>query len=197
MLRQRLYAQRTIIGVVAALCLLLHVMLPTLVNLSLVPKLLYMPTHCPSSAVQNVSLHQQSFHQQPMHAAKMRRDDGMMMQHHHMHMQHGTHEMQSAKQARNPHHGHTLSSADVSSLLFSASEVQQIVELAQQLMKHCPLCSHGLEGAVLAPMLLLLVLVLLRCFVPVLRTQAAWFQRFYASQPHYSWPYKHGPPLAL
>lgn len=217
LLRQRLYNRRTIIGVVASLCLLFHVLLPSLVNLALVPRLLYMPTHCPSSATQNAAVHaaNKQFPLSASHAATHTASHfvthaNITGMHHgvakqqshfqqHLHQQKTKHSQQhyAIHHSNNHHQHHTRSSADVVSLLFSSVEVKQIIDQAQQLMKHCPLCSHGLEGAVLVPLLVLLLLVILRLFAPVQRVFAGWSRQQHIQRIRYSWPYKHGPPLAL
>lgn len=218
LLRQRLYNRRAMIGVVASLCLLFHVLLPSLVNLALVPRLLYMPTHCPSSATQNPAVHaaNKQFPLSASHAAThtATHTDSHSVTHSNITgMHHGVAKQQNHQQrhfqqhlgqqhyaihhSNNNHQNHTRSSADVVSLLFSSVEVKQIIDQAQQLMKHCPLCSHGLEGAVLVPLLVLLLLVILRLFAPVQRVFAGWSRQQHIQRIRYSWPYKHGPPLAL
>ncbi len=162
-LRQQLLIQRTHIGVLATLCLLFHLLLPSIVNLGLMPKLLYMPTHCPSSVEQQ----QQATNMMSMHHI------------HHMH-HHPVHHTQQ-----------------ITSLLFSGSEVQHIIDQAQQLMKHCPLCSHGLEGAVLTPLLVCLLLLILRWFVPIWRSFCGYDEPLYLLRVDYTWPYKQGPPFTL
>lgn len=81
--RKHMLKWRASFGAITLLCLLWHIMLPTLVHTGIVPALYAMPTHCQVTEIQNTDSH--SSHQHHM----------MPEMHHGQHLQHAEHDQLS------------------------------------------------------------------------------------------------------
>lgn len=78
---------------------------------------------------------------------------------------------------------------------FQTPHAHAVFALAAAIMKHCPLCSSGLDGALLAP-ILAFILVLLACWFAVVRFLATIYRQAYIYfSPDFIQPLKHAPPL--
>lgn len=158
--KHRVITLRALFGAITLLCLLWHILLPTMVQVGIVPQLYTMPSHC-----------------QPVNIAA----SSVMMQHHiHEH-----------------HHAHHDNLFAHTTEIELSTEAQQIYALAAEIMKHCPLCTHGLEGAVILPIILLISILLLFYFTKIrFIIQSGRIHR-YLHPFHYILPVKHAPPITL
>ena len=158
--RQHLLKWRTLFGAVTLLCLLWHILLPTMVHTGIAPTLYAMPTHCQVTEIKN----------------------SMTMSH--AHMSHHQHDM------------HQQHLQDSKTTQLSAHELE-VFALAAQIMKHCPLCSYGLDDAAIIPLLACIFIVLLAWFGRVRCLCASWKDELYLPRIFYILPIKQAPPLAL
>jgi hypothetical protein len=174
--RERLIKRRALLGVVTLLCLLWHILLPSMVNIGLIPTLYSMPTHClPNvmpATIHHSNTSQHSAMQHDMHSMPM------MMAH---------------DASANVHQVAHTANIDK----FHTAHAHAVFELAAKIMKHCPLCSHGLEGGLLAPFIILLVALILRWFAVVRSLCHTWVIARYIPLVDYILPFKQAPPLAL
>lgn len=182
-LRQQLVKRRTLLGAVTLFCLLWHILLPTMVHVGLVPALFVMPIHCqPAMLAVNAqgSAAPHAVHTQ--HAS-----------HDHAAHDHSLHDQSS--------HNHAAMQQSMAALAetdrFNTQHAHEVFALAAKIMKHCPLCSHGLEGGILAP-ILALVFILLACWFAVVRSLChTWTITTYIPRFSFVLPPKHAPPFAL
>lgn len=173
-----LIKRRALFGAVTLLCLLWHIFLPTLVNVGLVPRLYVMPTHC--QPVELNTHHELGHHHMTM-------PDGHVMTM--AVMPNDMSKMDMSVQA----HASTVQAKVLQP--FQTAHAHEVFILAAEIMKHCPLCSHGLEGAVLAP-LFAFVLALLVCWFAVVRClQHLWPKLRFISPPDFVHPLKQAPPV--
>jgi hypothetical protein len=174
-LRQQLVKRRTLLGAVTLFCLLWHILLPTMVHVGLVPALFVMPTHCqPAMLAVNA---QGSAAPHAQHAS-----------HDHAAPDHSSHNHTAMQQSM---------AAPAETDRFNTQHAHEVFALAAKIMKHCPLCSHGLEGGILAP-ILALVFILLACWFAVVRSLChTWTITAYIPRFSFVLPLKHAPPFAL
>lgn len=195
--RQQLVKRRTLLGAVTLFCLLWHILLPAMVHVGLVPALFVMPSHCQPTIQTGMLMANK---QDNAAAQSMSHDHAMLthMQHDvmsgsmpdHM-MSHMDHRHMSDHQLQ-PH-----MAAPAETDRFHTPHAHEVFALAAKIMKHCPLCSHGLEGGILAP-LIALVFVLLACWFAIVRCLChTWTENKYVPRFSFVLPFKHGPPVAL
>jgi hypothetical protein len=166
-------AYRSVFGAIMLCCLLWHLFLPTLVSLGVVPRLYVMPSHCQPVELSHHNMHMSNGHM--MNMADMPHDMAHM-------------DMNSRSEQLSPVQEKHLQP-------FHAAHAHQVFTLAAEIMKHCPLCSHGLEGAVLAP-LFAFVLALLVCWFAIVRClRHIWPKLCFISLPDFFHPLKQAPPV--
>ncbi|MCY6411001.1 hypothetical protein QTA56_02475 [Acinetobacter sp. VNH17] len=161
--RQHLLKWRASLGAITLLCLLWHILLPTMVHTGVVPALYAMPSHCQVTEIQNSLMGSES---------------------HSGHHQHTMNEM----------HQQHLHVAEHHPLSKYAKEV---FALASQIMKHCPLCTHGLDAAVIVPLIALVLLFVLGWFSRIRCLCHVWTEDLHIPRLFYIFPIKQAPPLAL
>ncbi|MFI8032887.1 hypothetical protein ACH8I4_03250 [Acinetobacter sp. ABJ_C3_5] len=109
----------------------------------------------------------------------------LMSQTHSGHHQRSMHDM---------HHGPQLQHAKHAQL---SEYAQQVFALASQIMKHCPLCSHGLDAAAIVPLIAFIIIFLLAWFSRVRCLCHSWTEDLHITRIFYIFPIKQAPPLAL
>ena len=72
-----------------------------------------------------------------------------------------------------------------------------VYALASEIMKHCPLCSHGLDAAAILPLLALILLLIVAWFAQVRCLCYRWAEQLQIPQLFYLFPLKQAPPFAL
>lgn len=80
---------------------------------------------------------------------------------------------------------------------FHTQHAQEVFALATQIMKHCPLCTHGLDAAILIPLIALIFILILRWFSRVRSLCHTWTIQLELPRTFYILPIKHAPPSAL
>ena len=203
--RQQLVKRRTLLGSVTLFCLLWHMLLPTMVHIGLVPALFVMPSHCQPDVLAEVQQGSTSTPAsiQPMPPGMHMMMDGAMPDHAmgqmmgHAMSHHNSHSMSPAEHMHMsgamPHAHGDAPETD----RFHTQHAHEVFALAAKIMKHCPLCSHGLEGGILAP-LIALVFVLLACWFAVVRCLChTWTENKYFPRFSFILPFKHAPPVTL
>ncbi|MHC3134580.1 hypothetical protein ACWPO0_01670 [Acinetobacter nosocomialis] len=80
---------------------------------------------------------------------------------------------------------------------FHTKHAQEVFALATQIMKHCPLCTHGLDAAILIPLIALIFVLILRWFSRVRCLCHTWTIQLELPVTFYILPIKHAPPTAL
>lgn len=107
-------------------------------------------------------------------------------------------------QTHSGHHPHSMSmhdthhGAQLHGKHAQLSEyAQQVFTLASQIMKHCPLCSHGLDAAALVPLIAFIIVFLLAWFSRVRCLCHAWTEDLHIARIFYIFPIKQAPPLSL
>ncbi|MCH7335011.1 hypothetical protein [Acinetobacter sp. NIPH 2699] len=163
--RQHMHKWRTLFGAIALLCLLWHILLPTMVHTGIVPALYAMPSHCQVTEIQKATLLSTQAHNSSHH-------QHIMQQHNH-HLDHTQHGSQLSEYA------------------------QQVYALASQIMKHCPLCTYGLDAAAIVPLIAFIFVFLLAWFSRVRCLCHAWTEDLHIARLFYILPIKQAPPLAL
>ncbi|MGM1003364.1 hypothetical protein [Acinetobacter haemolyticus] len=166
--RQHLQKWRALIGAVTLLCLLWHILLPTMVHTGIVPALYAMPSHCQVTEIQKATLLSAQVH------------SNHHSEHHHHTMEQHKHHLEHAQ------HGSQLS-----------EYAQQVYALASQIMKHCPLCTYGLDAAAIIPLLGLILIFLLAWFSRVRCLCHAWTKDLQIPRIFYIFPIKQAPPVTL
>ncbi|MDR2250004.1 hypothetical protein [Acinetobacter sp.] len=77
---------------------------------------------------------------------------------------------------------------------FHTQHAQEVFALATQIMKHCPLCTHGLDTAILIALIFVLIL---RWYSRVRSLCHTWTIQLEPPRTFYILPIKHAPPSAL
>ncbi len=80
---------------------------------------------------------------------------------------------------------------------FHTKHAQEVFALATQIMKHCPLCTHGLDAAILIPLIALIFVLILRWFSRVRCLCHTWTIQLELPLTFSILPIKHAPPTAL
>ena len=178
--RQQLVKRRTLLGAVTLLCLLWHILLPTLVHVGVVPALFAFPSHCQPAVFSNgyFGIDANNAPEQSI-VSDYSRTNGLMQ--HQMPMPASTQQFMTA------------SANDT----FHTQHAHEVFTLASKIMKHCPLCSHGLDSGILIPLIVLLVILLVRWFALVRSLCYTWTKRLYIPHISFALPFKHAPPSIL
>lgn len=74
---------------------------------------------------------------------------------------------------------------------------QEVFALASKIMKHCPLCTHGLDAAAIIPLIAFILIFLLAWFSRVRCLCYTWTEDLHIPRIFYILPIKQAPPLAL
>ncbi|MCH7313175.1 hypothetical protein [Acinetobacter sp. ANC 3882] len=98
---------------------------------------------------------------------------------HHQHDMHHAQQLQSSKHTQLSEYAH------------------EVYALASQIMKHCPLCSHGLDAVAIVPLLAFVLIFLLAWFSRVRCLCYSWTEDLHIARIFYIFPTKQAPPLAL
>ncbi len=98
---------------------------------------------------------------------------------------HTMHHMQHEQHMQHAEHSHL------------SEHAQAVFALASQIMKHCPLCSHGLDAAVIIPLLAFVLIFLLAWFSRVRCLCYTWTEDLHIPRIIYTLPLKQAPPLTL
>lgn len=109
----------------------------------------------------------------------------LITQTHSSHHQNSMHEM---------HHGQQLQPTQDDQLSDYAKEV---FALASQIMKHCPLCTHGLDAVAIIPLIAFILIFVLAWFSRVRCLCYTWSEDLHIPRIFYIFPIKQAPPLAL
>lgn len=109
----------------------------------------------------------------------------LMTQTHAGHHSHAMHDMHHTQQLQSSNHAHL------------SDHAQQVFALASQIMKHCPLCTHGLDAAVLIPLIAFIFIFLLAWFGRVRSLCYTWTEDLHIPRIFYIFPTKQAPPLTL
>ncbi|MEY2863760.1 MAG: hypothetical protein RLY58_1467 [Pseudomonadota bacterium] len=175
---QPLSTPRAKLGLVTLICLLWHILLPTLVNVGVMPALYALPSHCQPVVQTLLKLSP---------ATAMTPESPIMAD---------MHDMQSPHLMPTDATATATAQADHQAMIDQQvnAKTQAMWQLAAKIMASCPLCSHGLEGAVL-PVLAFVLAVLVLLLSP--RQQViftVWRATFFSACP-YLRPHSHGPPF--
>lgn len=98
---------------------------------------------------------------------------------------HTMHHMQHEQHMQHAEHSHL------------SEHAQAVFALASQIMKHCPLCSHGLDAAVIIPLLAFVLIFLLAWFSRIRCLCYTWTEDLHIPRIFYTLPLKQAPPLTL
>jgi|GEM_PF-3435493 len=150
---------KALVAWVALICLCWHLLLPLFINLGIAPVIYGLSEHCRTLLTTSDPVASTA---KPAVPAMDMAMPGMDMSH----MDMSTMPMDMT---------HASSAAPLSTnaeSLAREAHIHDVMTLAAKIMKHCPLCSHGLEGGLLPTLVILsLVLLLLRLVeLPVLLT---------------------------
>jgi len=142
---------------VALFCLCWHLLLPLLINLGIAPVIYGLSEHCRPvlmttpevnpSAQPKISDKRNA--DQPVAEMAMNDMAGMDMSHMDMHQM----TMQSRVKP--------AAIDEMTQISARKAHIHEVMTLAAKIMKHCPLCSHGLEGGLLAALVVLSLILLL------------------------------------
>ncbi|SPL69977.1 hypothetical protein [Acinetobacter stercoris] len=102
--------------------------------------------------------------------------------HHHQHSIHET-----------PHQQH-LQHTDQNHL---SKYAQEVFALASQIMKHCPLCSSGLDAAIIIPLIAFILVLVVAWFSRIRCLCYQWTEDLHIPRIFYILPIKQAPPLSL
>lgn len=179
--RQQPIKRRTLWGAVTLFCLLWHILLPTMVHVGLLPALFVMPAHCQPAGVSS-----------GYSGAGPDNIEGQPVMPDH-----------SIANDLRPHQIQLPASTTQGSIVTSASDAfhtqhaHEVFALATQIMKHCPLCSHGLDSGVLIPLIALFFILLAQWFAVIRSLGYQQLKRLFIPQISFALPFKHGPPVIL
>ena len=95
---------------------------------------------------------------------------------------------------REMHHGQHSQPTQHDQLSDYAKEV---FALASQIMKHCPLCTHGLDAVAIIPLIAFILIFVLAWFSRVRCLCYTWSEDLHIPRIFYIFPIKQAPPLAL
>lgn len=121
----------------------------------------------------------------PSHCQVTEIQNASVMIHTHSAHQHSMHEIHHSPQLQHSKHPELSSYA------------QEVFALASQIMKHCPLCSHGLDAAILMPLIALIFTLLLAWFSRVRCLCYTWTEDLHIPRISYIFPIKQAPPFAV
>lgn len=193
--RLRTRQTRSFIALVASLCLLWHLLLPSMMSYGWAPAMFGMSLHCQMLAQAGQTPHTLSTTSANSSVAPAAHAQHSSYQHAHMsHSQHQRDHLQ--QQHDHKQNMQQINAAPVAHFLaLSSTEVNQIMELASKIMKQCPLCSHGFGAAVLLVSFVLLLIGLClqqphRVRFSIVRHADAYYQNF-----RFRLPLAHAPPL--
>ncbi|HCD61803.1 hypothetical protein [Acinetobacter nosocomialis] len=110
-------------------------------------------------------------------------------------LEHSTHQQNFNMEQHHPSHGHHHMESIQNK--FHTKHAQEVFALATQIMKHCPLCTHGLDAAILIPLIALIFVLILRWFNRVRCLCHKWTIQLELPLTFYILPIKHAPPTAL
>ena len=74
---------------------------------------------------------------------------------------------------------------------------KEVFALASQIMKHCPLCTYGVDAAAIVPFIAIIFVFLLAWFTRVRFLCYVWSEDLHIPRIFYLFPIKQAPPLAL
>ena len=74
---------------------------------------------------------------------------------------------------------------------------KEVFALASQIMKHCPLCTHGLDAVAIIPLIAFILIFVLAWFSRVRCLCYTWSEDLKIPRIFYIFPIKQAPPLAL
>ena len=74
---------------------------------------------------------------------------------------------------------------------------KEVFALASQIMKHCPLCTHGLDAVAIIPLIAFILIFVLAWFSRVRCLCYTWSEDLHIPRIFYIFPIKQAPPLAL
>lgn len=184
--RQQLIQQRTLWGAVTLCCLLWHILLPSMVHIGLVPALFVMPAHCQPAVVSS------DYTDADSSVNKVtQRHAGLS------HYSTKNTLKQVQVQIQMPAVLDQGSGVTSGHSIFHTQHAQEVFALAMQIMKHCPLCSHGLDSGVIIPLIALMFILLLQCFAVIRSLTDQWKKPVFIVQASFALPFKHGPPATL
>lgn len=160
--REPMLKWRTSLGMVTVLCLLWHILLPTMVHMGIVPALYAMPSHCQVTHLQK-SLNGSTSH-----------FSNHSSLHHESHLHH---------QEQNPDQ--------------LSDHAREVFVLAGKVMKHCPLCSYGMDAAAIVLFIAMILVIVLAWFTRIRCLCHGWTQTPFIPRIVYILPLKHAPPCSI
>lgn len=78
-----------------------------------------------------------------------------------------------------------------------SDHAKEVFALASKIMKHCPLCTYGVDAAAIVPFIAIIFVFLLAWFTRVRCLCYAWTENLHIPRIYYIFPIKQAPPLAL
>lgn len=187
--RQQLIQQRTLWGAVTLFCLLWHILLPSIVHIGLVPALFVMPSHCQPAVVSSEYTNAGSQYTGADNGVK-----GITQRHSGLSDYSTKNALKQMQMSAALDQGSGVTSGNA---IFHTQHAQEVFALAMQIMKHCPLCSHGLDSGVIIPLIALMFVLLLQCFAVIRSLADQWIKPVSLTQISFALPFKHGPPATL